>query len=150
MNFVSSNFEIQIDEFCAKYFPKSKLVASDESSDSSETSTEQESSEIYMDSNILANSQPQDKVPTNLPSKLFIFDFDATLFRSPLPNPDLWSTKFVNSLVGDCGWFVEPRTLASPQIPETPDASWFDEKILDIAGGIMRKRKQENEASKIY
>ncbi|TPX33039.1 hypothetical protein SmJEL517_g03976 [Synchytrium microbalum] len=66
-------------------------------------------------------------------TKLKIFDFDSTLFRSPLPNPNLWSPELSGLLISDLGWFTDPRTLGSPGIPEEPDMSWFDPDVVKDA-----------------
>ena len=49
--------------------------------------------------------------------EIHIFDFDGTLFRSPLP-PPLWKG----------GWWSKPESLNAPCVPEEPDESWW---ILD-------------------
>ncbi|KAI8806384.1 hypothetical protein BJ742DRAFT_680124, partial [Cladochytrium replicatum] len=63
-------------------------------------------------------------------TELHIFDFDSTLFRSPMPNPSLWSPDVAGALIGDCGWFSEPRTLAPPYVPKHPGDEWFDQKVV--------------------
>ncbi|KAJ1559707.1 hypothetical protein HK405_009623 [Cladochytrium tenue] len=65
------------------------------------------------------------------PTRLLVFDFDSTLFRSPLPNPEIWASDMVGTLVSDCGWFSESRTLAPPFLPEVPDASWWDQDVVE-------------------
>ncbi|KAJ3328358.1 hypothetical protein HDU76_010112 [Blyttiomyces sp. JEL0837] len=75
--------------------------------------------------------------PTSSLSKLFVFDFDSTLFRSPLPNPNLWTPDLVGALISDCGWFLEPRTLLAPFVPAKPDLSWWDESVLSVVQKTM-------------
>ncbi|KAJ3119035.1 hypothetical protein HDU96_003210 [Phlyctochytrium bullatum] len=70
---------------------------------------------------------------------IYIFDFDSTLFRSPLPNPDLWAPEVLGTLISDCGWFVEPRSLRSPYIPSSPDKSWWD---LDVIAEVRKAMQQ--------
>ncbi|KAJ3026694.1 UNVERIFIED_CONTAM: hypothetical protein HDU68_005234 [Siphonaria sp. JEL0065] len=63
--------------------------------------------------------------------RLAVFDFDSTLFRSPLPSPSLWAPELRGSVNSDCGWFVEPRTLSPPYVPPTPGADWWDAAVVD-------------------
>jgi len=69
-----------------------------------------------------------------------IFDFDGTLFRSPVPNPKLWD----NSLIGKIhsttdqsglGWFQDIITLSHPYVPLYPEEKWYvaevKEKVLE-------------------
>lgn len=73
---------------------------------------------------------------------LLIVDFDSTLFKSPLPNPNLWSSKLVGKLISDCSWFYDQRTLSFPFIPESPGDEWFN---ADIVTQITKASlKQEN------
>jgi hypothetical protein len=61
------------------------------------------------------------------PTRLCVFDFDNTLFRSPHPNPQLWESHLVGQLVSQLGWFLEPRTLSSI---EQHDTSWFISEVV--------------------
>ncbi|TPX72948.1 hypothetical protein SpCBS45565_g00357 [Spizellomyces sp. 'palustris'] len=75
-------------------------------------------------------------------SRLLVFDFDSTLFRSPLPNPALWSDELRGALISDCGWFAEPRTLHPPFIPECPGDDWWDtETIRDVQKACAYKEE---------
>ncbi|KAI8928263.1 hypothetical protein BC831DRAFT_500251 [Entophlyctis helioformis] len=58
-------------------------------------------------------------------TRLEVFDFDSTLFRSPLPNPDLWTNPLRGRLISDCAWFSEARTLHPPYIPPVPGPQWW-------------------------
>ncbi|KAJ2847031.1 hypothetical protein IWW36_004060 [Coemansia brasiliensis] len=52
--------------------------------------------------------------------RLAIFDFDNTLFKSPLPNPRLWDQKLIGMLKStDLGWFQDARTLSPPYLKYT-------------------------------
>ncbi|KAI8823304.1 hypothetical protein BJ741DRAFT_634377 [Chytriomyces cf. hyalinus JEL632] len=62
---------------------------------------------------------------------LAVFDFDSTLFRSPNPSTDLWASNLRGSIISDCAWFLEPRTLAASHIPEVPDQSWWDQRVIE-------------------
>ncbi|KAI8855285.1 hypothetical protein BC829DRAFT_485782 [Chytridium lagenaria] len=75
-------------------------------------------------------------------TKLYVFDFDSTLFRSPLPNAHLWAPEVLGTLISDCGWFVEPRTLRDPFIPASPDPSWWD---LDVVAQVRKAMKEARE-----
>ncbi|KAJ3204295.1 hypothetical protein HDU67_009655, partial [Dinochytrium kinnereticum] len=79
-------------------------------------------------------------------SKLYIFDFDSTLFRSPLPNPNLWAPEVLGTLISDCGWFVEPRTLRDPYIPASPDPSWWDLDVVKEVREAMRSASEQGDS----
>ncbi|KAJ1866503.1 hypothetical protein LPJ78_001764 [Coemansia sp. RSA 989] len=52
--------------------------------------------------------------------RLAIFDFDNTLFKSPLPNPRLWDQQLIGMLKStDLGWFQDSRTLSPPYLKYT-------------------------------
>ncbi|KAI9202873.1 uncharacterized protein BJ171DRAFT_444054 [Polychytrium aggregatum] len=71
--------------------------------------------------------------PGAVASRIAIFDFDSTLFRSPNPNPDLWTPTFQGAIKGDCSWFAETRTLDPPYVPDQPDSSWWDAETVKEA-----------------
>ncbi|KAJ1978462.1 hypothetical protein H4R34_003194 [Dimargaris verticillata] len=49
-----------------------------------------------------------------------IFDFDNTLYASPVPNPRLWDKKLLGTLLGtDIGWYHDARTLSPPLVVPT-------------------------------
>ncbi len=48
------------------------------------------------------------------PTKLYIFDFDGTLFRSPA-EPALWKG----------GWWGNEASLSPPCVPQTPEEDWW-------------------------
>ena len=52
--------------------------------------------------------------------KLCVFDFDNTLFRSPITPPN-WKSNWWDKLV----------SLEPPVVPEKPDISWWNEQLLD-------------------
>ncbi|EGG22610.1 OB fold-containing protein [Cavenderia fasciculata] len=69
---------------------------------------------------------------------LNIFDFDSTLFKSPEPNPELWTPSMVGKLKAmpsedGLGWFQETATLDDPYVPSTPSLDWFNENVLKQA-----------------
>ncbi|KAI9350188.1 hypothetical protein BDR26DRAFT_915136 [Obelidium mucronatum] len=61
---------------------------------------------------------------------LAVFDFDSTLFRSPQPNAALWAPELRGCVTSDCGWFLEPRTLAPPLVPAAPPRDWWDAGVV--------------------
>jgi len=53
-------------------------------------------------------------------TKLYIFDFDGTLFRSPA-KPALWKG----------GWWGKAESLNPPCVPQAPDSDWW---VSDVVG----------------
>ncbi|KAJ2372134.1 hypothetical protein GGI05_007688, partial [Coemansia sp. RSA 2603] len=59
-------------------------------------------------------------------TRLSIIDFDNTLFKSPLPNPDLWDQSLIGMLKStDLGWFQDARTLSWPYLEYT-EKHWIE------------------------
>ncbi|KAJ9443244.1 hypothetical protein DIPPA_51862 [Diplonema papillatum] len=56
---------------------------------------------------------------------LHVFDFDGTLFRSPVPNPELYTTQEIGTLKGNGGWFHLPATLNPPVVPVEPGEEFW-------------------------
>ncbi|KAI9346411.1 hypothetical protein DFJ73DRAFT_660541 [Zopfochytrium polystomum] len=93
------------------------------------------------------NHQPQQEQEQQKPmTRLCIFDFDSTLFRSPLPNPEVWASDLHGALISDCGWFTEPRTLSAPYVPEQPDLSWWD---ADVLADVRRAMREEEHSIRV-
>ncbi|KAJ2783395.1 hypothetical protein GGI15_002607, partial [Coemansia interrupta] len=66
-------------------------------------------------------------------TRLTIIDFDNTLFKSPLPNPDLWEQSLIGMLKStDLGWFQDARTLSWPYLEYT-ERHWIEsiEKLTE-------------------
>lgn len=66
--------------------------------------------------------------------KLNIFDFDGTLFQSPVPNPNLWDGKTAGKLNADLkqggyGWFQNPLTLEDKYIT---DSSFIEDTVAEV------------------
>ncbi|KAJ2742923.1 hypothetical protein GGI20_004124 [Coemansia sp. BCRC 34301] len=58
-------------------------------------------------------------------TRLSIFDFDNTLFKSPRANPRLWDQQLIGMLLStDLGWFQDARTLSAPYLQYT-DNHWI-------------------------
>ncbi|KAH6562277.1 hypothetical protein BASA83_005080 [Batrachochytrium salamandrivorans] len=72
-------------------------------------------------------------------TRLEIYDFDSTLFRSPLPNPDIWAPPLRGRVMADCAWFSEPRTLSHPYIPSNPGNEWWHEETVARAVAALAK-----------
>ena len=67
--------------------------------------------------------------------KLCVFDFDGTLFRSPVPNEAVLGKGVADHVAarwqaGGLGWFQSPLSLTPPFVPDIPDAAWFDPWVL--------------------
>lgn len=54
-------------------------------------------------------------------TKLHVFDFDATLFRSP------------ESSNGSPGWWMSLRSLTPPCVPEKPGGEWWNASVVSAA-----------------
>ena len=72
-------------------------------------------------------------LPVDSIAKLAIFDFDSTLFKSPLPSQELWTPSFVGTIISDCQWFSDHRTLAHPYLPLSPNDDWWNIDIVSKA-----------------
>ncbi|KAF9126274.1 hypothetical protein BGW39_006746 [Mortierella sp. 14UC] len=65
-----------------------------------------------------------------------VFDFDQTLFQSPLPNPALWDPSFIGMLTSwaycGTGWWHNPGTLEmGPDIEASLWDGWWNEAIVE-------------------
>src|SRR3712207_2723881 len=68
-------------------------------------------------------------------TRLDIFDFDNTLFKSPVPNPQLWDSHFLGLLMGygrvGKGWYHDLRTLElGEQVESSGWAGWWNEEVV--------------------
>lgn len=66
-----------------------------------------------------------------------VFDFDQTLFQSPLPNPALWDPSFIGILTSwaycGTGWWHNPGTLEmGPEIEASLWDGWWNEAIVSL------------------
>ncbi|KAG0246158.1 hypothetical protein BGX31_004123 [Mortierella sp. GBA43] len=64
-----------------------------------------------------------------------VFDFDQTLFRSPMPNPALWDSSFIGQLVSwnvcGPGWWLNPDTLdLGPEAETSGWDGWWNEDLV--------------------
>ncbi|KAK3805784.1 MAG: hypothetical protein J3Q66DRAFT_393164 [Benniella sp.] len=65
-----------------------------------------------------------------------VFDFDQTLFQSPLPNPALWDPSFLGTLTSwnycGTGWWHNPGTLElGPEIEASCWEGWWNEEVVE-------------------
>ncbi|KAG0010422.1 hypothetical protein BGZ80_001499 [Entomortierella chlamydospora] len=72
-----------------------------------------------------------------------VFDFDQTLFQSPLPNPSLWDRSFLGVLTSwnycGTGWWQNPSTLElGPEVEANCWEGWWNEEVV-------RKVKESSE-----
>jgi len=57
-------------------------------------------------------------------TELHVYDFDGTLFRSP-QLPSWWPRKRV--------WWIDPRSLNRPCVPDVPGPDWWVEPVVSSA-----------------
>jgi hypothetical protein len=74
---------------------------------------------------------------TKIIHKLAVFDFDSTLFKSPLPNRKLWTKPLAGKIISDCQWFLEKRTLQFPYIPLIPGEEWWNMELVEEAKRLL-------------
>ena len=60
-------------------------------------------------------------------TKIVMFDFDGTLFKSQETPPDWWDKPGLYS------WGMDPVSLSHPCVPERPSAAYWDQKALTAA-----------------
>lgn len=63
-------------------------------------------------------------------TNLIVFDFDSTLYNSPLPNPLLWGPILRGRLVSCFGWFGH---LVSLQITQNSNRNWWHQSTVEMA-----------------
>mmetsp|Transcript_25773 Transcript_25773/g.28662 ORF Transcript_25773/g.28662 Transcript_25773/m.28662 type:complete len:120 (-) Transcript_25773:64-423(-) len=79
-------------------------------------------------------------------ARLNVFDFDGTIFRSPVPSLNMWSANTLQkikapTLCGGFGWFHNKVSLEPPYVPETPSAQWYN---WDVVKEIKRSMKDDD------
>lgn len=61
--------------------------------------------------------------------RIFVWDFDNTLFSSPLPQRDLLDPSMLRILTGShvtaVGWWTDPRSLHGPKDEGWSDDGWI-------------------------
>nr|CCC92069.1 conserved hypothetical protein [Trypanosoma congolense IL3000] len=81
--------------------------------------------------------------------ELHIFDFDGTIFNSPVPSTRLKTTcgaKLYDQLhvplqSGGLGWFQSINTLSPPAVPEKPGEKWYITPILEKIRRLHQQQK---------
>ncbi|KAM0245430.1 hypothetical protein ACHAP5_005385 [Fusarium lateritium] len=81
---------------------------------------------------------------------IHVYDFDNTLFKTPLPNPQLWNGPTIGTLSNqetfiNGGWWHDSRILASTgegiEVEEKRAwEGWWNEKIADLVRLSMRQK----------
>ncbi|KAF9899325.1 hypothetical protein BX616_003098 [Lobosporangium transversale] len=84
---------------------------------------------------VYASERLSDQDYTSKLHTVKVFDFDHTLFRSPLPNPALWDPSFLGILTSwnycGTGWWHNPGTLElGPEVEATCWEGWWNEEIV--------------------
>jgi len=77
---------------------------------------------------------------------LNIFDFDGTIFRSPVPNPANWDSSAIGKLkatidTNGFGWFQDIVTLSEPYVPARAGEEWF---VPHVKEAVLSSMKDEN------
>lgn len=91
--------------------------------------------------------RPRPPPPCTRP-EIHVFDFDGTIFRSPVPSPRLTADPNLASIVtapvfvpGGLGWFQSKRTLQPPCVPWRPEFTnaWYIESTCqEIVDSLHR------------
>ncbi|KAG0324245.1 hypothetical protein BGZ99_002030 [Dissophora globulifera] len=84
---------------------------------------------------VYASDQLSDSNYTSRFHTVKVFDFDQTLFQSPLPNPALWDPSFIGILTSwnycASGWWQNPATLElGPAAEASCWKDWWNEDIV--------------------
>ncbi|KAI1088596.1 hypothetical protein F5B19DRAFT_496247 [Rostrohypoxylon terebratum] len=87
--------------------------------------------------------------PVDAITTIHVYDFDNTLFKTPLPNSKLWNTPTVGQLMSadifiNGGWWHDPRILsATGEGVETEEKrawdGWWNEKIVELVQLSMQQ-----------
>ncbi|KAI2627680.1 hypothetical protein GGR54DRAFT_590007 [Hypoxylon sp. NC1633] len=90
--------------------------------------------------------------PVDAIRAIHIYDFDNTLFQTPLPNPKLWHSTTIGQLCQpdvfiNGGWWHNPRILAATGEGEESEEKrawdgWWNEKIVEL----VRLSNKQNDA----
>ncbi|KAK3384800.1 hypothetical protein B0H63DRAFT_395222 [Podospora didyma] len=81
---------------------------------------------------------------------IHVYDFDNTLFKTPLPNPKIWNGPTIGNLSNpdffvNGGWWHDSRILAATGeglAKEEPRAwnGWWNDKIVELIGLSMQQK----------
>lgn len=87
--------------------------------------------------------------PVNTISAIHVYDFDNTLFKTPLPNPKLWNGPTIGLLANpdvlNGGWWHDSRILSATGggiLKEEPRGweGWWNEKVVELVQLSMRQK----------
>ncbi|KAI0148591.1 hypothetical protein GGR57DRAFT_474884 [Xylariaceae sp. FL1272] len=94
--------------------------------------------------------QPSQLPATDAISTIHIYDFDNTLFQTPLPNPKLWNPNTLGRLGNtdifvNGGWWHDSRILAATgEGVEREEAraweGWWNEKVVELVRLSMQQK----------
>ncbi|KAI1260288.1 hypothetical protein F5Y18DRAFT_406172 [Xylariaceae sp. FL1019] len=94
--------------------------------------------------------QPSQLPATDAISAIHIYDFDNTLFQTPLPNPKLWNPNTLGKLGNtdvfvNGGWWHDSRILAATgEGVEREEArawnGWWNEKVVELVQLSMKQK----------
>ncbi|KAF9356475.1 hypothetical protein BGX26_005208 [Mortierella sp. AD094] len=84
---------------------------------------------------VYASERLSDPAYTSRFHTVNVFDFDQTLFQSPLPNPSLWDPSFLGVLTSwnycGTGWWHNPGTLElGPEVEASCWKGWWNEEVV--------------------
>ncbi|KAK3690034.1 hypothetical protein B0T22DRAFT_481214 [Podospora appendiculata] len=81
---------------------------------------------------------------------IHVYDFDNTLFKTPLPNPKIWNGPTIGTLANpdafvNGGWWHDSRILAATgegHVKEEPRAwnGWWNEKVVELVELSMQQK----------
>ncbi|KAI8869850.1 hypothetical protein GQ42DRAFT_163154 [Ramicandelaber brevisporus] len=84
---------------------------------------------------------------SRLPRHIYVFDFDNTLFRTPEPNPHLWTPPSIGRLRSEeIGWYHDPLpllTVHSEMKRRVRNAASSDNGTLGVDNGSERRSNRD-------
>lgn len=91
---------------------------------------------------VFASDRLSDPKYTSRLRTVNIFDFDQTLFQSPLPNPALWDPSFLGTLTSwnycGTGWWHNPGTLElGPEVEASCWEGWWNEEVVSSVFKVL-------------
>ncbi|ORZ00870.1 hypothetical protein BCR43DRAFT_521819 [Syncephalastrum racemosum] len=93
------------------------------------------------------DDESNNRVPRQ-PTKLDIFDFDSTLFLSPLLSPCMWHPKFIGAMTTENyfgpGWWRDLRSLQLGQLDQLQKSGWQGFWNEDVVERARRSLADEN------
>ncbi|KAI1762306.1 hypothetical protein GGR53DRAFT_521792 [Hypoxylon sp. FL1150] len=87
--------------------------------------------------------------PVGKINAIHVYDFDNTLFKTPLPNPKLWNNTTLGQLGSpnifiNGGWWHDPKILAATgdgaeQEEKRAWSNWWNEKVVELVHLTMKQ-----------